>query len=280
MPYSDSLFSGGINNFLGHLGDAFLVQSGRPPMYSIRNKTEQIGQALQNYGTDPLGTIKAVNAIDPSTGMKLYQQYQTDQRDNILADRQKTLLDKEISGEQDKVGTRIGAIIQTLNPANYAVGKPMIESYAKSHSYDLPVPLPDEYDPNIIKLYSGLGLDPNKVNAIDEQHDYHQGLLNNDQARTGAYTSNLADEAKDRDISTTSNQNYRANQVRDMLVKQQQGQEKIDKAGGRRIAPNIATGTSNTGIPGNPPPPTRIGQRISNGSVTLVSHDGKTWSKE
>lgn len=62
-----------IRDFLGKLGDAFLVGSGAQPMYQPRRDAERLSSAISSYLGNGDKQLAAVFDADPATGMQLYK---------------------------------------------------------------------------------------------------------------------------------------------------------------------------------------------------------------
>lgn len=78
----------GVGNFLGHLGDALLVASGRGPMYApmiaqreAQERQQQVGQMLGNVlgRLDP--SLRDLVAADPGTGLEIFKLLHPQQRE-------------------------------------------------------------------------------------------------------------------------------------------------------------------------------------------------------
>lgn len=68
---------GTLRDVLGVLGDAFLVQSGKNPMYAPTRQREKISDAMAGYTVDPVGAAERVSFYDPALGREMLQDYQT-----------------------------------------------------------------------------------------------------------------------------------------------------------------------------------------------------------
>ena len=135
---------GGLRDALGVLGDAFLLQAGRDPMYAPARKNERIGDVLQGYGVDPVAAINEISAIDPAAGMKLRDQYASEELAKAkLAQEQNDTRFKQ----EGQFAERIGGLLLRANEKTYgpmlANAKRRAESLGIGHVLD---GLPDTYD--------------------------------------------------------------------------------------------------------------------------------------
>lgn len=62
-----------IQDLLGGLADAFLIQSGNKPMYQDIRDTRELGNINLDLENDPMGTINRIHKVDPKLAEQYYQ---------------------------------------------------------------------------------------------------------------------------------------------------------------------------------------------------------------
>lgn len=152
-PEHKGLFGlkGTFRDVLGVLGDAFLLNEGRDPLYRAQRQQEKLGDAFQGFDQDPLGAIQRIGGVDAALGQKYYGDY-LDSRDR----QAKLAQDAQLEGYKGEgaFATRMGGLFGAANektyPALLANARKLAEARGYGHLLD---GLPDVYDENAVKAW-------------------------------------------------------------------------------------------------------------------------------
>lgn len=160
QPDPKGLFGikGDMRSILGILGDSLSVGAGGTAKFTAGNQQRKVQAAMQNFTTDPLGSIQALSEVDPELARKLYDDYhrQTlaagkDQRD-VLKDTAE-LNDKTLTIE-DKVRANIAAMLRSsANESTLPALRNQAIAYGKKYNVDVS-DLPDKFDKDAIDSWA------------------------------------------------------------------------------------------------------------------------------
>lgn len=108
---------GTLRDILGLVGDAFLVQSGRSPMYAPAREQERISDAWAGASKDPVAAAVRVGHYDAGLGQELLQAAQADslrqdQQESLVASREATIAEKQFKSYK-QAREMIGGLLQT-----------------------------------------------------------------------------------------------------------------------------------------------------------------------
>lgn len=155
---------GTARDVLGVVGDAFLMQAGRAPIYAPQRERERLGSAIYQANMDPVAAADRAAIVDPETAIKMYGDIEDRE---ILRQRYEAQAAMQRQAQADK-GYKIRASFAgTLkDAASYAKGLPTLR--AISQKYGLEGDIPDEYDANAVAQLYDWGIDPvNRERLID-----------------------------------------------------------------------------------------------------------------
>lgn len=139
---------GTLRDVLGLVGDAFLIQGGRSPIYAPKRRQERISDALAGFtngGEDALSAIERVTALSPELGQKMHNEYLANQ--DRMQDNQRmsgTLDLNRDKFEADSLDTviqlaqrQLGAALQTGDER--VVQDAMLQIAQIAKSYNVPM---------------------------------------------------------------------------------------------------------------------------------------------
>ena len=227
---------------LGAIGDAMLAQGGSPAQYAPFKDKRDIGDAMQGFDKDPVGTIKQVSKLDPALGERMLNNYQEGEirKDaQAYADMAKKR-DDELARLKYEDGVYKDTYAMLRNPniaQSYGKVLPQMKKYLTDHGVDAEkLGLPDTYDPDIVNSLLATtrrAMDEERLAAQERYRDEMIALRRERLGQTGANTaSQIADRATD---------NGRADQAQANLEKQRQWQrDNPSKGGGGRRPPPAA----------------------------------------
>lgn len=191
---------GTARNILGVLGDAFLTQAGRNPIYAPARDREKMSDALggsEDFVTNPLAAIQRfIKAGYPEQAQQLYSSHVQDTQ-------RQTAQSIAMQEAQYKAQQRAAALLGSIKPdgSNYARVKELHDNYLKVHGIQPTVPLPDTYDPAAIAeaRYSAY---PVSQQIDDEStRDYRAKMVPIQQQKANASSLNAETNAKNGGVS-------------------------------------------------------------------------------
>jgi hypothetical protein len=196
-------------NILGRLADVWLQSQGQKPVYEQRMQERDLEKVMEQFGTDPKTAARNLAMINPAVGIKLWD----DIADNERADQAQARLNKvaDIKYENDVID-RIVNSLGAANDKTYPLMKKRMEDYAARSGVELPFPLPETFDPDLIaQMRQG-------EMTVKQQMDYaiRQARL----AQQGAATESLIEHRDE----------TRAEKTRHNKVSEGQAAERIDQA--------------------------------------------------
>jgi len=176
-----------FQNLLGNLGDALSTSLDGKANY----KEKLIGEQMQNYMSDPLGTIKGVAGIDPGSAQVLLKEYLANElaktkdareaaKDSREATSAKYTDQVNLGKIKDRVYGQVAGLLRDPNPATWAARKKVAQGIAQSAGIDLPIDIPDAYSEDVARQYHDTVVDPKDADTLayrqavlDERQNYH-----------------------------------------------------------------------------------------------------------
>lgn len=138
-------------NIFGKIADGILAAYGQKPLYESRMRERDVRGAMEGFSSDPMTAIKRISQIPgmQDEAFKLYNQ----QQDNVRADgqleRQNKLFDMKY---QEAIIDRIANMMGAATPQTWEAMRARAGEYAKAKGVDLPIDLPEKYDPDIVNM--------------------------------------------------------------------------------------------------------------------------------
>lgn len=188
--------SGTPRNILGLLGDAFLVQAGKDPLYQGVRQAERYGDAMLNFEDDEVGSIAKARAVDPKRAGEDWKQYQDNTIANLKEAREAAKMGFDIANATEKqawdrykhqgeVLDRASRIFHgpAVDAESYPHIKKLYEQYLSEQGVSSPVSLPDTYDANAVQRAISQGLSIEDAAQLKGNEAYRDGQLAN--ARVG-----------------------------------------------------------------------------------------------
>lgn len=285
--------AGTLRNILGTLGDAFLIQSGHPPIHAQQNYNRQVANASAGFENDPMGAASRIaNTGAPGSfddAQKLYTNAQTEQLkkatlDNTMEYRNSVMADRTQNHEAAQnvaqakldqgVQSRMAAIIAAAgnDPKKFAVARSQAASLGSKYvkGFDPDRDLPGSVD----EVSAGAGM-----TAPQYQRNVTSNASIDERADASAARNATTRRGQDMTAGSSANRTSAstAGQLLDLRTKQNRGipltpaeQQTWDKgthiaqSGGARAGlaiPGLTVG-GGTGIGSNLAPP------HANGTIT------------
>lgn len=232
---------------LGAVGDAMLAQGGSKPMYAPKRQEFLVGEAMQGFDKDPVGTIKAVSKLDPALGERMLNNYQENEirKDAQAYADMRAKRDDDLARQQYEDKTFDVAFSMLGNPnieKSYTKVRLQILKYLEARGIDPEkAGLPETYDREAIdSLYR-----TTKASMADEKlaslNAYRDGVLDIRRERLGQTGANTASQIADRSADNT-----RADAALGETVTHHRNSEAISASkgkAGRRPSPTVAPAT-------------------------------------
>ena len=274
---------GTLRDILGIVGDTLMMNSGIDPVFMPTRRGEAVSDAMGSYGTNPLGAVQQVSAIDPKLGQQYLEQYQKEitskraldyQRSKDLkeqdnADRRFAFdVGKEDYDRYQKVAPGLYGMIAGANEKTYPGIRQKALAISSKYGQPLPIDLPERYDNGVASSYKNLAVSPTAQAQLEATNARSAASLNlgyeNLRVREGT-----ANKPKEVD-SYTGDDGFRYT-TWDNGTTTKSATKAKPSGSGRQGASSASSST--------PPPPRKVGDRIKgpNGQI-LTSKDGKTWS--
>jgi hypothetical protein len=178
LPEHKGMFGvkGNLRDIIGGLGDAFLVQGGKKPVYAERKMQEQTGDAMEGLADteDDAGNVMDAEAlnkrraivferlrkVNPEAAQSLYEKImESDYKDSFNQAR--------IGVYKDKSRGAFGSLASTANEKNWMKLRPMLERYKAARGLD-DIEIPDEYDPDWVEIVKSGAIDPYRSERLED----------------------------------------------------------------------------------------------------------------
>lgn len=180
LPEHKGMFGvkGTLRDVLGLVGDAFLVQGGRNPMYQPKRQQERESDAIQGYAQDPVAALERLAEINPQAAMKAFeqlsvqqarQQAQTQREAEFKAGSKKRALEEQqlqekvVSSQLDNIGRAISSPSAKKNWPR--MKENLYQNMINLGLEDYAELLPDEWNEDIGKTF----MDPAKLQTLLQQ---------------------------------------------------------------------------------------------------------------
>jgi hypothetical protein len=139
---------GTLRNVLGVLGDAFLVQGGRDPMYAPQRQMEREGDAMAGISQAPRAAVERMTAVNPALAAKMNDSVADAEIARANAERQAAAEAAARHAQGLKiVGGMLGAR-GLEDEATYRKMQPIIEGLRVKYGLGDEYAIPETYDPN------------------------------------------------------------------------------------------------------------------------------------
>lgn len=259
---------GTARDILGTLGDAFLVQAGRDPIYGPRREQEKIMDAMAGY--DPMdeqssmAAISRLSQINPKLANEMAVDFM-DTRAKVAAN-QALATQRGVSSGRD-VADMATALLNTATPENYPRIRAMIQQMEARSGVQLPFTLPETYTEDVRNLaYASYPV----KDQVSEARRQKYG-----ETRLEQLERNLESQIDARRASTAQGAARVSQGERRTREYERRGREGMPGKSG-------SSGGGGGAVP--PRAPTRkgdtmTGRTASGQTVRFVSPDGKTWKK-
>jgi hypothetical protein len=277
-----------FRDILGGVGDVLMLNSGMKPMYTDWRDNQMIGDALQNFDKDPMGTIAEVSRLDRNLGGELLQRYQTSvaaaqaaraTAENQLRDDNRAVENEMYNRWKDYAPGAFATAASASDQKSWDRMRPWLINFAKKYNQELdPSLIEEQFSPELQMRLKNFAISPTaqaQMAATDARAAAGRAISQ------GNLDVRRAEAGKRRKVDSYTNEEGRN------VVVYDDGTEEV---GGKVRPTSNRRSVVTTTTPANPstpatkqddgmPPPRRVGDRIKDkaGNV-LYSRDGKTWS--
>lgn len=242
---------------LGAMGDAMLAQGGSKPMYAPYREQQKIGEAMEGFDTDPVGTIKAVSKLDGALGERMLNNYQENEirKDaaaytNMARQRDDDLARQQYDDKTLKVGLSMLRNPNIAQPGAYKKILPHLKKYISDRGGDPDsIGLPDEYDADIVNSLLETTISTAEDARISSQDAYRERMLRIREARLAQQealaNSLIGDRETDNNRPKPLGQfvgedGYHYIEMSDGTTVKSKVKERAPKGAGRRPSPTAA----------------------------------------
>lgn len=272
-------------NILGVLGDAFLMQAGRDPIYRQKVQQEQMGDALSGFTDNPLAAIQRLADLGQGkVANELFDSY-SERGNNAIKTRAQADRDTAAAAndQYDLENNRLNnlrGLLSTADATSYPALLAIARRRAQQDGVDISM-LPDQYDKGMLDAFVEAGIRPEKRMEADALERYRLaqtilkgGDLKVEAAKVGA---NVADDIAD-NAANVADIRMDAENVKTGANRAATQQQNADTA---RIRATKGKGTTSKGSASAPPRDGRfVGEKaVSSAGQTFV-WNGKKWAKQ
>lgn len=280
-------------DILGLIGDAFLTQANKDPIYRPRRDREIMSDSLQGFADNPLSAIQRLNDMGfPAEAAKMHDQYQEQQ----VKMRETKVKENEYGDKVLSAGTAF-LDPRVANAETWPAVRKRVQDYYAARGVTPPFELPEQYDENAIANIRAFGV-PTKDQVDDAaMADYRKTRL--EQIDTANRTRQQAVDSisgyREEQIENMDEDNNRGDEIANTptptkvvgaaLEKYSRGvtlspteQRLVD----RHLNGTPGKGKGGRSAPGIPPmsPSSNKGKTaVAPDGVTKYRSDGKQWIK-
>lgn len=168
LPEHHGLFGtkGTLRDVLGVLGDAFLAQGGRAPIYAPRRQQERESDALAGFVQNPAKAIQSLATVNPDAALNLYNNWQNQNyRNDSLASQEKfkqmqidAAAQARAADNYDKGSKLFGQVMGGATPETYERMKPLLQRAKDVYGLGDEFEIPDSYDSALAHSYQYGGM--------------------------------------------------------------------------------------------------------------------------
>lgn len=167
-------------NILGVLGDAFLVQAGKDPLYMNTRRNERYADAMLNFNEDPIAATIQARAIDPKRANEDYDTYVDNLREAGKArgeaeKRGRDIRKADYDFEQDVLDRGARLFQGKVNAENYPQFKKLYEEFVSSRGVT-PRKLPDVYNADEVQNLLSTAVSVEDTTRLKSNEAYRDAL--------------------------------------------------------------------------------------------------------
>lgn len=189
---------GRTRDVVGTIGDAFLMQAGRDPVYAPQRMRERQAEAMLGFADNPMEAVQRLARVDPDSAQKLY---------DVITDNQRQMIDtqSQVRNRQDEFDARTdeiaGALLASANKTTYPAVVEQINKLYASRGTPMRVQLPPAYDEAAMADLGNAFITPKDRAKLEGDMAYREGML--EQRATDEAGRNR------REVIQQESQNYR-----------------------------------------------------------------------
>lgn len=180
LPQRRGLFGtrGTLRDVLGTVGDAFLLQAGRNPLYAPQRQRERVADALTGFTANPLAAVERLSQVDPEAASQLFETVAQQNARQRQLEQQALEAQSKLGATQGKEGDvryqdyadRFSSLLGSATPETYDKIKPLLQVYKTRGGLGDEFPIPDSFDEGLSRtLLRGANTAPQLLS--DEDRD-------------------------------------------------------------------------------------------------------------
>lgn len=245
-------------SILGILGDAFLMNQGKQPLFYKKMEEKNLRRAMDGFTDNPLESIKRIATFNPELAWKMYDTYQ----DNSRAASQQDRLMKAYDFKLEEAATgRVMNMLGAANSSNWKAIRDRAQSYMQKQGYELPFDLPEEYDEDFVNSARMGQIPVAKQVQLEDTREYRERGLDIRESRTNSQNA--------RDVAMTQQGEARVGQgqarVNETIRHNQRMESITESKGSKSSGAKDGSGRQADGS---------FRQVRPNGDVVTISPDG------
>lgn len=165
---------GTLRDVIGLLGDAFLTQAGRDPIYGPGREREREAEAMLGFAENPMEAVQRLARVNPDSAQKLY---------DVITDNQRQMIDtqSQVRNRQDDFDARTdeiaGALLSSANKTTYPAVVEQINRLYASRGTPMRVQLPPAYDEAAMADLGNAFITPKDRAKLEGDMAYREGML-------------------------------------------------------------------------------------------------------
>lgn len=267
---------GTLRNVLGAIGDAFLLQGDKQPMYAQRMARQQIGDAMAGYETNPQAAIERVAATGamgaPEMADKMEQNYQNLKLHQDQLQQMQIYRNQQLDVRNQNIFARLGPMAQGMVSAakdqpDYAKRYSVLDQRAKaidpnsSAAEAFGIPEPDDWSAT-----PGYGMTSNQQ-AVDQAKAAQRTTSERDtdvNARSRVTAANIGANSHIQAATIGADRTTDASILQGLIQKQNSGQQLTPSEQQTFAHLTQVNGRNRRGLPGS-------GQTVTPGNYGGVS---------
>lgn len=167
---------GNLRDIVGLIGDAFLTQAGRAPIYMPSREAEMASNALQGFydgnDMDKEAALARLSTIDPYKAAELKGKLEQEAltrayRENAMEnrDRMNDLREQDLRRRQLESYNRLGNLAKASNEKTWPTVRARLQKMAAQ--LGIQEDFPEQYDPDWINAFASAGMSPYQAERAD-----------------------------------------------------------------------------------------------------------------
>lgn len=168
---------GTLRNILGLVGDAFLVQAGKHPIYAAKREQERQQDALSGFTDNPMAALERLAQANPDAAQSMYGsvgQLQNAAAANAArASRYQQQAQNEADAKYQQYARLFSQYMGGATPETYSKIKPLLQTLVKRGGLGNEFNIPDQFDPELAKSYQTGGMTASQQVVSDQRASHN-----------------------------------------------------------------------------------------------------------